>query len=216
MIQQGALYVAYGDAARRLCARSIETLRGYAPELPVVVVSDAPVAGAELLLRPDADPGARTWKTQMYTLSPFVDTLFLDADTEVVSDPAAGFGLLRWFEVVMAQDENRRLADCVWTGHIPEERAATLAELGLDGDWLYYNTGAIFWKRTARTEALFAAWYTEWQRWRLHDQMAFARALYTHPVRLATMRETWNTRKRPRATFVWHNHHTAGREGSPQ
>ena len=214
---KGALYVAYGEKARAACLRSIETLREYIPEMAVAVVSDTPLPGiaTQHVYQPEADPGARTWKTQMYMLSPFDETLFLDADTEVVSSPEAGFSLLRFVDVVMAQDENHRLADCHWRGHDVTERSMTLAQVGCDGDLLYYNTGVVFFKRNERAEVLFTAWHREWQRWKLHDQLAFARALYTHPVRMATVRESWNTRLRTKARFVWHNHHSVRREGAP-
>jgi len=215
MMERGVLYVAYGDLAREACARSIATVREFMPQLPVAVVSDAPLDGATLLAYPDADAGARTYKTQMYTLSPFVETLYLDADTECVTSPRAGFGLLKWMDVVLAQDDNHRLADCRWRAHDPHERAATLVEVGLGGDVKYYNSGVVFFRRSARAEALFTAWHQEWLRWGKHDQLALARALARCPVRLAAMRAPWNTRKRERAAFVWHNHHSVGREGAP-
>lgn len=213
---RGALYVAYGDKARAACLRSVETLREYLPDMAAAVVSDTPLAGdVQHIYHPEADPGARTQKTQMYALSPFEQTLFLDADTEVVSSPEAGFKLLQYVDVVLAQDENHRLADCHWRGHDVTERSLTMAQVGSDGDLLYYNTGVVFFRRNERTAALFTAWHNEWQRWKLHDQLAFARALYTHPVRIATVRESWNTRLRGKAKFVWHNHHSVRREGAP-
>jgi hypothetical protein len=215
---QGILYVAYGDLAREACTRSIATARAFLPDFPVAVVSDAPLPDVEHVhvRRPEADVGARTWKTQIYALSPFDETLFLDADTECVSSPQAGFDLLRLVDVVLVQDCDRRVCERHHANHDPEERTATLAEIGADGDLLYYNSGVIFFKRNARTLNLFTAWYTEWQRWRKHDQLAFARALYRNPVRIGTMRESWNTHRRNQARFVWHNHRSVGRQGAPR
>lgn len=218
MTTRGVLYVAYGDKARESCARSIQTVRRFLPEIPVAVVSATPLENVECIHihRPEADPGARTYKTQIYALSPFDETLFLDADTEVVSSPDAGFDLLRFVDVVMSLDCDRRVGEKHNAQHDPAERAATLIEVGLDGDLLYYNSGVIFFKRSARALALFAAWYEEWQRWRRHDQLALARAFYRCPTRVATLRENWNTHHKNEAVFVWHKHRSVSREGAPR
>jgi hypothetical protein len=212
----GVLYVAYGEPARVQCARSIATLHQHAPQLAVAVVSETPLGSAQHIYQPEADLGARTHKTRMYSLSPFDMTLYLDADTEVLHSPEAGFNLLQWVEVVLSQDCNRRFADCHWQGHNAEERAATLAEIGCAGDLLYYNSGVIFFKRSPRAETFFEAWHTEWRRWKMHDQMALVRALYRHPLRIATLREQWNTHHKQAAVFVFHNHRTASRPGAPR
>ena len=218
MPTRGILYVAYGEKARASCARSIQTARVFLPQIPVAVVSDTLLKDVECIhvYRPEADPGARTWKTQIYALSPFDETLFLDADTEVVSSPLAGFGLLRFVDVVLSLDCDRRVGERHNAQHDPEERAATLREVGLDGDLLYYNSGVIFFKRSVRALALFSAWYEEWQRWRKHDQLALARAFYRCPTRVATLREVWNTHHKKEAVFVWHNHRSVSREGAPR
>lgn len=217
MIAQGVLYIAFGEKARASCIRSIETVRAFLPQMAVAVVSDTPLKGVEFhIYRPEVDPGARTWKTQIYALSPFDETLYLDADTEVVSSPTAGFALLRFVDIVLSLDCDRRVGEKHNAQHVPEERAATLAEVGLDGDLLYYNSGVIFFRRSARALALFAAWHEEWLRWQKHDQLALARAFYRCPTRVATLREEWNTHHRNKAVFVWHNHRSVSREGAPR
>jgi len=216
--ERGILYVAYGEKARAACARSIETVRNFLPGFPVAVVSDEPLPDVEHwpIFQPEADPGARTHKTRMYELSPFAETLYLDADTEAVASPQGGFDLLRLVDIVLAQDYDRRVCERHRANHDPQEFITTIAEVGLDGDLLYYNSGVIFFKRNLRTLNLFTAWHAEWQRWRKHDQLAFVRALYHNPVRIATVREMWNTHRRDKATLVWHNHRSVGREGAPR
>jgi hypothetical protein len=215
-MKRGILWLAFGDRARAQCLRSMETARQYAPHLPHAVISTAPLGDAQLLERPEADIGARTYKTQLYSLSPFEETLYLDADTELVAAPTGGFQLLQFVDLVLGQDCNRRVLDCHWRNHDPEERAVTLQELPAGGDVLYYNSGVLFFKRHPRVAALFAAWHTEWQRWGKHDQLALARALYTNPVRIATIRENWNTHVKSNACLVYHKHRTASRPGAPQ
>lgn len=212
---RGALYIAYGDRAREQAIKSIETLRYHAPSLPVAVVSDSPLSDVELIQRPEADLGARTWKTQMYHLSPFEQTLFLDADTEIRSSPSAGFSMLDYVDLVLAQDVMRVFADNTWPHLNREEVAATKSEIKT-AQHMYYNSGVIFFRRNERVKAMMTAWHEEWQRWKMHDQMALLRAIHRCPVRIAPMRELWNTNKAPAAVFVYHKHRRARREGAPR
>lgn len=215
MADRGALYIAFGERARAQAAQSIRTLRQHAPDLPVHVVGDGNIAGAEVALRPDQDAGARAYKTAMYTLSPFQQTLYLDADTEVRASPRAGFDLLGYVDLVLAQDVTRVLAQNHWPHLVAEEVAATRQALGTD-QHMYFNSGVIFFNRNARVERMMAAWSDEWNRWGKHDQMALLRAIHQHPVRIAPMRECWNTHRAHQVTFVYHKHRQARRPGAPQ
>jgi hypothetical protein len=212
---RGALYVAYGDKAREQARAGIASLRAQMSGLPVAVVSDTPFRGADhSIVHVEVDRGARAQKTRMYSLSPFRRTLFLDADTEVLTSPEPGFRLLDYGDVVLSQDPTRIFSQDRWPAHDPAEVAATRAELPTD-ELLYWNSGVLFFRRSDRAQAFFQAWHREWLRFQRHDQMALIRALALHPVRVVAVRECWNTHRRPLAQFVWHNHRAARREGAP-
>lgn len=212
---RGVLYVAYGEKARQQAARSIASLRRFAPGLLVSVVGDRPLAGTELIERPDADAGARHWKTQMYELSPYDETLFLDADTELLASPDAAFQVLQHVDLVLVQDYHRNFADNHWPHLNPEEVSATIREIG-SAHHMYFNSGVICFRRNDRVAAMMAAWHAEWQRWGAHDQMALLRAIHRCPVKIAPIRDVWNTHQRSRALFVYHAHKSARREGAPR
>lgn len=213
---KGILYVAYGDKAREQARGSIQTVRRFAPKLPVAVVSDTLLAAADhQIYHPEADRGARTQKTQMYRLSPFEQTLFLDADTEMLASPAAGFELLKYVDLVLCQDVIRNFADNKWPHLNQEEHAATIKLLGT-AQHMYFNSGVIIFRRSERVAAMMDAWHAEWQRWGMHDQMALLRAIHTNPVRIAPMRSPWNMHHKSEAKFIYHKHRAARREGAPQ
>lgn len=213
----GALYIAYGEKARRGVNKSISTLRQFDPELPVAVVGDPGAKRCDAdywIPHPDLSLGARDAKTRMYSLSPWKHTLYLDADTEVVGNTEGGLRLLEFFDVVLAIDPNKILSRVNWKALDPQEVAATKAEIGT-AEVQYYQSGVIFFRRNDRLRAFFQEWHTQWQRWRKQDQMALLRALYSHPVRVAPMREPWNTHRKGVARFVWHRHRTVARKGAP-
>jgi len=214
LLEQGVLYVAYGEKAKAQVLNSIQHLRKYS-ELPVAVVSDEEIPGACFsIIHREVDAGARAQKTRMYSLSPFRETLFLDADTEVQKDPSFGFELLKYVDVVMGQDVNRRLFNVNWSGLDKAELQKTKTEVGMD--MIYYNSGVIFFKRNDRNRKLFQIWNREWERFGKHDQLALARAMKQCPVRIATMREKFNTHKQSEVNFVFHKHRTASRQGAPK
>jgi len=213
--ERGALYMAYGTAAREQAQKSMATLREHAPGLLVAVVSDSPLEGADIqIYHGDMDAGARAQKTRMYSLSPFQRTLFLDADTEVRSSPDAGFGLLDYGDIVLAQDVQRSFRDAHWHALDPDERETTVGELPTE-DLCYYNSGVVFFRRGERVQRLMQTWHAEWLRWKTHDQMALLRAIMRAPARIISMRAQWNTHHPHLAQFVWHNHRAARREGAP-
>lgn len=213
--ERGALYVAFGDLSRTAATRSILTLRKFSPGLPVAVVSTTPFPGADIsIVRPEMDPGARVYKTGMYDLSPFAETLFLDADTEVRASPQAGFNLLGYVDLVLGQDRHRVFSTNHYRDLIPEEVAYTKKVLGT-GEVMYYNSGVIFFRRGPRVERLFKAWAGEWNEFGSQDQMALIRAIARNPVTIAPMRAPWNTNETALVKFVYHKHSGARREGAP-
>jgi predicted O-methyltransferase YrrM len=213
---EGALYVAYGERARKGAQASAQSLREKAPGLPIAVVTDRTLEGFDhCVIEVQADPGARTQKTRIYSLSPFKKTFYLDADTRVLSSPKPGFNLLNYVDVVLTQDPNVIFSHCNWSALDPAEVAATKQELGTD-EFLYWNSGVIFFRRNERNRALFQEWHHQWQRWHKHDQMALLRATHLQPVRIAPMRAPWNTHKKDVAKFVFHMHRTVSQEGAPK
>ena len=213
--EKGVLYIAYGEKARAGAVASIKSLRRSNPDLPVAVVSDTPVgAEADWICHLDLSLGAREVKTRIYSLSPFRKTLYLDADTEVLGSGEGGFRLLDFFDAVLAIDPNKILSRVKWAALNPEEIETTKSEIGT-AEVQYYNSGAIFFRRNDRCQRFFQEWHAQWKRWGRQDQLALVRALYRQPIRIAPMREPWNTHRKAVARFVWHKHRTVARKGAP-
>lgn len=214
--EEGALYVAYGEKAIANAEYSITTVKKLAPRLPIAVISDRKLAGSDFWIpHVDIDPGARAAKTRMYSLSPFRKTLFLDADTEVLADPLHGFRMLERVDVVMAQDPVRIFNQTTWAALNQEEVRVTKAETA-GGEFNYYNTGVIYFRRNQAVQQLMQAWHEEWTRWARQDQPGMFRAMFNKPVRIAPMRAPWNTHHKDLASFVYHAHRRASRAGAPR
>lgn len=215
-LEKGIVYVAYGEKAIRSVKTAIGIVRRFNKSLPVCVISDKEVPGCDMWIQhEDKDLGARAIKTRVYFLTPYEQTLYMDADTEVRCDPEPLFTMLKCVELVMGVDWFREFADNTWGALSKEEYQATMKETG-GGRILYYNTGVMLFKRCERVEKLMRTWHEEWQRWGKQDQPAMFRAMYRCPVRMAPMSQTFNTHQKSVAAFVYHAHRTASRQGSPK
>ncbi|MFA5053617.1 MAG: hypothetical protein WC565_06150 [Parcubacteria group bacterium] len=185
----GALIVAYGTNALREAGYALDALGQHMPELPVAVISDRPVMGARWIHMEQRDKGARWAKLNIDNLSPFDDTLYLDADTRVHGDVSAGFGILAdgWDMALAISD--RQAGELCWQC-AEDERSATRAETATEP--LGLQAGVMFVRKSDRIHELFAHWRAEWERWQGQDQAALLRAMYQAPARVWLLGRDWN------------------------
>lgn len=219
-MKQGVIYMAWGENASEQAKQSIRSLRLHEPNLPVLVVGDKQSLHAfgDADLMPvecygvDADPFddnqkkgfkflAGRVKPLLYQISPFEQTLYVDADTMFVQSPRVGFDLLNLWDVALAETQTRCLEDGI-AGK--EECQATAKEFGT-GLLLYHNSGMIFWKKNERVKNLFDLWHEEWLRYQGWDeQVALKRALLRSEALFLNLPYTWNHSEPNKAYLITH------------
>jgi hypothetical protein len=132
-MSRGVLYMVWGEKAERVLQRSIASLRETNPELPHHVV------------RLPADTDVYTGlleKSRMAELTPYEETLFLDADTVVLDRLDFGFAQARRYGLACC------ICECPWARRyrgMPKD------------DGVEYNTGVLFFTRAAQD--LFRRWH---------------------------------------------------------
>lgn len=181
MGSSGAVWIAFGENAKREAAESMASYRKHnrLPMHRLAKISDKAPEGFTV------GQHAHWAKACADRWSPYSNTLMLDADTRVKGDLSVGFEML-WagWDVVMVPSKppSSRPGQVLWNLSEPE-RLETLQELGT---WrhLMYNTGVMFFRKSPQVRNLFAAWRKEWLRYKQQDQGAFLRALNRCPVRL--------------------------------
>jgi hypothetical protein len=184
----GVIYVAYGEKARAEAVQSIASLRLH-NDLPVAVVSNKPVSGCDHIVLADGGWKGREAKLQLYDLSPFDRTLYLDADTRVHGDISGIFDILGdgWDIAMTASTCQGKAA--MW--HVsPPERFVTL---NICTEPLSLQAGVFAFQRNERVRELFDCWYEEWQMFKQMDQAALLRALYRAPARVWILGRPWNS-----------------------
>lgn len=188
----GAVYIAFGHRARAEATAALASLRAHHPDLPASVISDTPLPGAHFIeCAPGSGAPGRWTKVNLDLLTPYAQTLYLDADTRVRGQLWVGFRLLELgADLVLVPSRGQHHAAL---RHLtPGERDKTLAELPLDP--LQLNTG-VMWFDRARVADLFMAWRAEWSRWEDKDQGALLRALELAPACVRLLGYPFNDRE---------------------
>lgn len=182
----GICYVAYGKKALSEAAMSIRALRQWHDHgLPVATISERPIEGARHIPFDDPRWGARWAKLNLDLLTPFDQTVYLDADTRPRAALSGMFDALAdGYELVLAPSTMQG-DKALW--HVEaHEREDTLDGFGFTPVQL--QAGVLAFRRCEAVTALFAAWREEWRGGQ--DQAALLRALYRCPVRLWLMSST--------------------------
>ena len=183
----GVVYIAYGWRAVKEAGYSIKTLRQH-NDLPVTVIGER-VDATRYIAFDDRASRGRWAKCNLYELTPYRRTLYLDADTRVHGALDGGYDILGdGYDIAMSPSPVQ--GDGILWHVSDEEREATYRELGRN--LLQLQGGMMFWRKNARTAAFFQAWREEWGRWRGQDQAALLRALHRTPLRLWLLSNEWN------------------------
>lgn len=188
-MNRGVIFVAYGVNAQREAASAVRSVRTWAPDLEIAVIGQH-VNGIDSVIHwPNRDGYGRDAKTSLYELSPFDQTLYLDADTRANADLMTGFRILDdGFDMVIVPSSCRG-SDWLW--HLgPEERVTTREEHA--GQLLTLGGGVIWFAKNERSEAVFRSWREEWLRWQGQDQGALMRAYVKNPSRIWLLSRAWN------------------------
>lgn len=187
-MRDGVIYVATGEDYLDLARASAQSLRQVSPGLPADLFTDRPDA-PDLAMFDRVTPVPQCHdraKIDCLPLTRFERTLFLDADTLVLRDPAGLFDLLDGFEIAMCHDVRRGSA-LVQAGH----RVTT------PHAFPQLNSGVILYRMTAPVAAFLADWAA-----RFHaapevrrDQVILHDLLWQTDLRLWVLPEEYNMRR---------------------
>ncbi len=193
----GFVYFNFGKPYLDEAAASIRTLIDHNPKAKVCLITDE--AGMDywrkrysalplerLLCAPiPKEEPLWVFRTNLYDLTPYDPTLFLDSDTCIADKIDDLFDLTETFEFVMVPDESHPARGTI---------------LGLKGGYAalnYYNCGFMLFRKTAAVAQLFREWrreYLELAPLEPSDQGALVRALIKTPVRFITLPQEYNLR----------------------
>ncbi len=199
---RGVFYMVWGNSMDAMLTRSIASLREIHPELPVHVHrgEDSPIPWKGLLQ-----------KAAMARLSPFEQTLFLDADTTILGKLDYGFEMAEQHGLACT------LCESPWA-----RRHTGLRDRG---DMVEFSTGVLFfgpksrqvfdaWERlipTLDSSTVFVERNGAIGRQPYEDQASFALAVAEHEFVPFILPLNWNFRPTFHRTFfgplkIWHDY----------
>lgn len=204
MEKQGVVYCATGSGAYLEAALiSAIALRNLEPDLPITLISEESQLPRRSLshygisirsLTPADLPAeqlpfvSRSVKTRLFHLSPYEETLLLDADILPHQPVRPLWQRLDHGDIAMVKDRLPTVALCDHIG--AEEKHYTLGIVAPTTP--QYNSGVLLWRRNAATQALFEDWYQEWQRFCKQDQLALVRSLHRTQTPVVELPRTYN------------------------
>jgi lipopolysaccharide biosynthesis glycosyltransferase len=111
-------------------------------------------------------------KTQLYKLSPFDETLYLDSDVMAVADIKDVWSYCT-DNIAVAPAYNPLSKGNNYSGLT--EEIETSYYLLVDDSWKQYNTGVFLFNKSSVSYTVFMVWAEEWRRFRNYENMAFTR-----------------------------------------
>ena len=192
---RGIVTVAFGKPARRCAHEMMRTARKHAPDIPICVVADRTLEGADLTIERAPCWGGRFYKVNIDTFAPpeWQYILWLDADTLVIDSLEPFFRFLEdGWDMVMTfgPDWGRTVGENQRPAY-QEENVFTAKALG-GRFWHQPMSGVFGWRRNERTEEFYTLWADEWQQFGRRDQPAMIRALWKSRVTALWLGTEWN------------------------
>lgn len=192
MSDQGVLFIATGEEYIGMAERSAQSVKRYHPDLPITLVTDhqeIPDVFDNLVLWEFSTEriGDRSWLINSHLqpeMSPYDQTLYLDADTLVMNPIQELFSILEHGYDLGAHRLHESYR--VEIEHLPEWHS-------------HINTGVIVYQDNQRTRSLFEDWDRRfWDRVDRQaeplDQPTFAEALLSSEVRWYDLPRRYNIR----------------------
>lgn len=144
---------------------------------------------------------SRSVKTHLNELSPYQETLYIDADMLPLKSISQVWDYLDHGDMAMVLDRLPNLALC---DHVAQVEIDYTLKL-LPGDTHQFNSGLMVWRNNDATQSLFKRWQQEWLVFQKHDQLALVRAIATEKFAVAQMPVNYNTSPRDAAPVLLPN-----------
>lgn len=196
---KGVLFVATGDKYVRSATRCARSIKKHSPDLPIHLFTDElnaarlegsndhPFSAIAVIPNPN-----RRSKVEYMSKTPFERTLFLDSDTDVVTDIREMFDLLDRFDIALAHAPKRN-----------EHKNQVFWKVRLPSSFPQFNSGVVLYQKNDKVLQLLAKWQEDYINAGFKiDQITLREALWQSDVLLATLPPEYNVRY-GKYKYVW-------------
>lgn len=186
---QGVIFVATGKKFIEMAMRSAWSIRKHNPNMKIHLFADWKKHGFEF--EADSNPFSSVdivedvhsrAKVDFIGKSPFERTLYLDADTRVITNISGIFKLLDRFDIALAHAVQREARLHEWREEIP-------------ASFPQFNSGVFLYKRSDKVNRLLHDWQDAFYKANfLDDQLTLRELLWISDLRIATLPPEYNIR----------------------
>jgi hypothetical protein len=194
-MKAGAIYIITQDSRyTRLLLNSAASLKRVMPELPITVFSQFPLESSafERVIRVEGSEDGFYDKTLFMQQTPYERTLFIDADIHIVEAVPELFTILDQFDFAATHEE---YLNTDWSSHYPRP--------DIPSSFPEFNTGILAYRRSPRMDSVLKDWSELYRSFlenhpgqKINDQPFFRAAVYSNPVRIATLTREYNCKFR--------------------
>jgi hypothetical protein len=186
---KGIVYIAIGKEHLQLAIKSIASIYDTGSFPTVTILTDSTIEQfllignnevriiniSHLCLRSlSSDIVSAYLKTQLYDLSPFAKTLYVDTDVRAIASIDSIWSYCNKSIAIAPAFSPLREAD---TFQVDSEEHYTQRWFGVRNDYTQYNTGVFLFEKCERVADIFASWEYEYNRFQYHENMAFNRLI---------------------------------------
>lgn len=194
MLNKTIIYYASGDRYVKESIFSINTLRTYHPNIPIIIYTDNISKYKNKFHHMSLYPIVKKLNRKSYrakipamyeSINDANKLLFLDTDTIILDNISGIFNLLDKFDIMAARAPVR------FPNSSPRARQFKEAP----EPYTQFNTGVVAFKSSANTQKLFAAWWEYYRKTEEKaDQPTFRRAMYESNLLTYVLPEEYNLR----------------------
>lgn len=188
-MNKGITYIAFGKKYISEAIHSAKSVKLHNPDLSICIFTDCEIKSPYFDSITVIKPSHRRPKVDYLFQSPYEYTLYLDSDTEVLSDISQIFDVLEKFDLAAAYDHNRK-----------RTRPSTLipAYDAIPYTFPEFNSGVLAFRKTEETQRFFHSWQEHFYRYQEEshglDQPSFRIALWNSNLRLHVLPFEFNVR----------------------
>ncbi len=194
-MKTGAIYIITQDSRyRELLLNSAASLKRAMPDLPITVFSQFPIESPdfEKVIRVEGSEDSFYDKTLCIRQTPYERTLFVDADIYVAEPVPELFAILDRFDFAATHEE---YLNTDWWNRYPRP--------DIPPSFPEFNTGILAYRRSPQMDSVLKDWSDLYRSFlanhpgqKINDQPFFRAAVYSNPVRFATLTREYNCKFR--------------------
>ncbi len=202
-MNKGVIYCAvYGKRHYFMSIISSIQFNSLNPDIPITILSDQMFCDNSILSKYNItivkiksttgfhrELDSRQVKTNLFSLSPYQTTLYLDTDILPLQHCSELWDISKQHDFCIVRDMSNTISECfqklTLDGIYTLENYPSTLEL--------YNSGVMLFNKIEGNETLFKTWHEEWSKYQSYDQYSLVRSIAETKTQVFELENRFNT-----------------------